>query len=46
MYADKELREEMYKNCIDYKKVPNEEEYIKELLKIYEECIENEKNDK
>ena len=44
LYSNKELRENMYMKCYEYKKVPNEEMYIQELLKIYEECIENEKN--
>lgn len=39
LYHNDDVLKEMYKNCLKYKKVPNEEEYFQAMIKKYEEFI-------
>jgi len=42
LYFNEPLLRDMHKNCLNYKKIPNLNDYIRDLIKIYEESI-NEK---
>lgn len=44
LIKDEILRKKMYENCSKYSKVPDVNEYIEQLEKIYEECINHAKN--